>query len=104
MAQAALPHALIMQPDVAGMEKRKLSEGMKEEENMSDSGSAAGTLAVLSLVLGLVSLLAVAILFGPAAIVCGAIAGTKGHKMGWWGMGIGIVGVVLWSFVVTSTS
>lgn len=62
----------------------------------------AKTLAVLSLVMGILSLVVMAVIFGPASIVCGTIAGTQGRTMGWWGMALGVVGVIAWSVIMFS--
>ena len=63
------------------------------------SGSTK-TLAILSLVLGILSLIVFAALFAPGAIVCGTIAGSKGSAMGWVGMGLGVFGLVAWVAVL----
>lgn len=54
------------------------------------------TFAVLGLVLGVVSLIVMALFFGPAAIVCGTIAGSKGSAMGWIGAVLGFIGLTIW--------
>ncbi len=55
-------------------------------------------IAIISLVLGCGSIFSFALVFGPAAIVCGSIAVSKGNKLGWGGVilgAIGIIGVIL---------
>lgn len=66
---------------------------------MTEGGRArpdgARLMAILSLAFALLTPFTVAPLFGPAAIVLGVIAGRRGEKLGWWGMGLGIFGL-LW--------
>jgi hypothetical protein len=52
-------------------------------------GTMFGTLAMFS----------VAVIFGPAAIVCGTVAVTKGHLKGLIGMVLGIVSLIVWGIV-----
>jgi len=62
----------------------------------------AHTLAVLSLVLGILSFFMFALFFGPAAIVTGVIGGSKGKGLGWAGMVLGILGSFLWVLFLLS--
>lgn len=61
---------------------------------MAAERGSTHTLAVLGLVLGVLSLLVLHFLFGPAAIVCGTIAGSRGSLLGWVGAALGAVAVV----------
>ena len=51
-------------------------------------------MAILALVFGVLSLFLFAFLFGPAAIVLGALAGRRGSPIGWWGLAAGVAGIV----------
>lgn len=61
---------------------------------------AMNVYSVLGLVLGILSLIVMALFFGPAAIILGAIGGSQGSKMGWVGMSFGIVGLVVYTFIL----
>lgn len=69
---------------------------------MSEPDPNSQSVAVLALVTGILSLVVCAPIFAPAAIVLGAIAGPRGYTMGWWGMSLGIVGIVVWGLVLTA--
>jgi hypothetical protein len=61
------------------------------------------TNAVLSLVFGGISLLVAAIVFGPAAIACGAVAGSRGNPAGWVGLAFGVAGLIGFVFLISSS-
>ena len=67
---------------------------MSDAVKLSRPGITA--LAVISLVFGILSLLVFAHIFGATAIVCGSIAGANRRAMGWVGMSLGIIAIVLW--------
>ena len=54
---------------------------------------------ILALTSPLVSALLLVILFGPAALVCGVVALCQGHLKGLVGMGLGILGLIVWGAV-----
>lgn len=65
--------------------------------------STAGlALAIISLVFGVLAFIIFAHAFGVAAIVCGAIAGAKGRRLGWVGMTLGIVALSIWAVLVVN--
>jgi hypothetical protein len=56
----------------------------------------------LSTIFGILSLFsagAVAVLFGPAAVVCGMVALSQGHLKGLIGIGLGVVSLIVWGLV-----
>lgn len=57
--------------------------------------STARTLTVLAFVFGAVSILFLPIIFGPAAIVCGAIAWSKGDPLARYALPFAIVAMIL---------
>lgn len=57
--------------------------------------SAARTMSILGFVFGAVAILFIPILFGPAAIVLGIVAKTKGDPLGLWAAIVGAVGLVV---------
>ncbi|NQU43020.1 hypothetical protein HQ520_07030 [bacterium] len=91
--------------DPSGVPVGKITP-IRDRVRTGQSGTEIGhaeTLAVLSLVLGILSFFALALFFGPGAIVCGAIAGSKGKTMGWIGMALGIIGTVWWVQILMSS-
>jgi hypothetical protein len=54
---------------------------------------------VLGGLFGLLSLVSVAVVFGPAAIVCGIVALAQGHLKGLIGMALGVAGLIGWGVV-----
>jgi hypothetical protein len=51
-------------------------------------------IAILSLIFGCGSIFLLPIIFGPAAIICGSIAVSKGNKLGWGGVILGSIGII----------
>jgi hypothetical protein len=54
----------------------------------------------MSLLFGLLALVTVPILFGPAAVVTGIIALDQGHPKAWFGVVMGVVGLAVWGVLV----
>ena len=54
----------------------------------------AKTLGRLSVALGALSFLMAPMIFGSVAILGGAIAANRGNRLGWLGMGLGMVGII----------
>ena len=61
----------------------------------SSASSSARTLGILSIVFGALAFLFLPILAGPAGIVCGAIAMSKGERLGKIGLVLSVVGLVV---------
>jgi zinc-ribbon domain len=57
------------------------------------------SLVVAGIVLGGMAFLFLPILFGPAAIVCGAVAVSDGNPSGWWAVSLGAAGLVIGFFL-----
>ena len=53
--------------------------------------------AIASLVLAITSLLASPLFLSPLAMICGAFAGSRGSRVGWFGFGLGLVALVGWA-------
>jgi hypothetical protein len=53
----------------------------------------------LSTMFGVLAMFSVAVVFGPAAIVCGIVAVTEGHLKGLIGTTLGLVGLIVWGLV-----
>ena len=53
----------------------------------------------LSTMFGFLSLISVAVVFGPAAIVCGIVALSEGHLKGLIGMVLGVASLIVWGLV-----
>jgi len=56
-------------------------------------------LVFLGTMFGVLALFSVAVVFGPAAIVCGFAALSKGHLKGLIGLVLGIVSLIVWGIV-----
>jgi hypothetical protein len=59
----------------------------------------SGMFGILSLTSPLVSSLLLAMLFGPAALVCGVVALCQGHLKGLIGVVLGVAGLIVWGAV-----
>ena len=60
---------------------------------MNENSEGRG-MAITSLVLGILGLLVFGIILGPLAMIFGAISGSKGLAMGWWGFWLGVVDTI----------
>jgi hypothetical protein len=58
-------------------------------------------IAQISQLTGLLSFVAVPVVFGPAAVITGVMAVSRGHRSGLIGMILGLVGMVGWAVVFT---
>ena len=74
----------------------------------TSASSGARVLSILAMVFGGLSVLFLPILLGPAGIVCGAVAMSKGDRLGKVGLVVAIVGMlagfVLGAVVYSSTN
>jgi uncharacterized membrane protein HdeD (DUF308 family) len=59
----------------------------------------SGQFGILALVAPLVSSLLTVVVFGPAAVVCGAVALSQGHLKGLIGFLLGAAGLIVWGLV-----
>jgi hypothetical protein len=89
---AQLREKMLAERDAAPPEKQE--EYVEGQPRISDS-------AHISLMTGMLSFMAVPVVFGPAAIVSGVMAVSQGHRSGLVGMMLGLVGVVGWTVVFT---
>jgi len=58
-------------------------------------------IAQISLLTGILSWVSVPVVFGPAAVVSGVMAVSRGHRSGLIGIILGLVGLVGWAVVFT---
>jgi hypothetical protein len=56
--------------------------------------------AAASLVLAIVSLLVYPLFLSPLAMICGAFAGSKDSRVGWFGFGVALVSLVGWGVLL----
>jgi hypothetical protein len=56
--------------------------------------------ALTSLVLAIISLLVYPLFLSPLAIICGAFAGSRGSRVGWFGFGLGLMALVGWGILL----
>ena len=65
------------------------------EHSHAAASTGARMLSILAMVFGGLAVLFLPILFGPAGIVCGAVATSKGDRLGKIGLIVAVVGMVL---------
>ena len=75
---------------------------MNESAPSPASADSTRVIAILALVFGILSIFFLGLLFGPAAIVLGAIGGRRGSNLGWWGFGLGIFGLAWTMLAITA--
>lgn len=66
--------------------------------------SAEPDIVRISILTGFLSLLSIAFLFGPAAVISGGMAALQGHTKGLWGVLLGIVGIGGWIAILVFLS
>jgi len=90
---------------VAQIREKRLAERdaapAEEKEEYVEVPPRIADIAQISLLTGILSFVAVPVVFGPAAIVSGGMAVSQGHRSGLIGMILGLVGVVGWAVVFT---
>jgi hypothetical protein len=73
----------------------------EEKEKYAEAQPRIADIARISLLTGMLSFVAVPVVFGPAAVISGMMAVSKGHLSGLIGLILGLVGVVGWAVVFT---
>jgi hypothetical protein len=90
---------------VAQLREKRLAERAaapaEKKEEYVEVPPRISDIAQISLLTGILSWVSVPVVFGPAAIVSGVLAVSRGHLSGLVGMILGLVGVVGWAVVFT---
>jgi hypothetical protein len=80
--------------------EREAAPAEKKEEYV-EIPPRISDIAQISLLTGILSCVSVPVVFGPAAVVSGVMAVSRGSRSGLIGMVLGLVGVVGWAVVFT---
>ena len=97
---AACPHC--GQP-VGNNQQRYGAPRMPHGANASAADSDARLIGILGVVCGIVGLFFFSFIFGPAGLILGIIAVQKREeKLGWWGIALGGITVILVGIALTS--
>jgi hypothetical protein len=67
-----------------------------EAKSEYEEATAPPDLVFIGVMTGVLSLFAVPVVFGPAAIICGVMAMGQGHPKGLVAIALGIIGIVFW--------
>jgi hypothetical protein len=90
---------------VAQLREKRLAERAaapaEKKEEYIEVPPRIADIAQISLLTGILSFVAVPVVFGPAAVVSGVMAVSEGHRSGLIGLILGLVGVVGWAVVFT---
>jgi hypothetical protein len=90
---------------VAQLREKRLAERdaapPEKNEEYVEVPPRIADIAHISLLTGMLSWVSVPVVFGPAAVVSGVMAASRGHRSGLIGMILGLVGVVGWAVVFT---
>jgi hypothetical protein len=90
---------------VAKIREKRLAERdaapAEKKEEYVEVPPRISDIAHISLLTGILSWVSVPVVFGPAAVVSGVMAVSRGHRSGLIGMILGLVGVVGWAVVFT---
>jgi hypothetical protein len=61
----------------------------------SGAPGSARALSIAGIVLGLLSVVLLPVVVGPAAAVCGYLGQRNGDRLGTWSMGVAVVGMIV---------